>query len=241
MPKDVRRSAATPPPNAPVLKDHIPQRIFDRLERRRAAGNPVKWTDRKVKAVIKHVSTLPTPPPSVPSVNWTAVREAREAAQRTTDRFRAQRQHEANEARAAVAASSSKLSLAERLSAAPTYEPIARKPIGIDIPRYSPTDLIGIFTPKFDATIKRLAALEEVDLFDTVNADHAHHVGQLLERLREIRHELARLAATTTFEEWHRYELGLAQIGDVSFAGLRCNFRRIVAGLDIVYCAGYFD
>ena len=241
MPKDVRRSAATPPPTAPLLKDHIPQRIFDRLERRRAAGNPVKWTDRKVKAVIKHVSTLPTPPSSIPSIDWNAVREAREAAQCTTDRFRAQHQHEANEARATVAASSSKLSLAERLSAAPTYEPIARKPVGIDIPRYSPTDLTGIFTPKFDATIKRLVALEEVDLFDTVNADHAHHVGQLLERLREIRHELARLAATTTFEEWHRYELGLAQIGDISFSGLRRNFRRIIAGLEIVYQAGYFD
>ena len=241
MPKDVRRSAATPPPNAPALKDHIPQRIFDRLERRRAAGNYIKWTDRKVKAVIKHVSTLPTLPSSVPSIDWTTVREAREAAQRTTDRFRAQRQHEANKARAAVAASSSKLSLAERLSAAPTFEPIARKPVGIDIPRYSPTDLIGIFTPKFDATIKRLSAIEEVDLFDTVNADHAHHILLLLERLREIRNELSRLAATTTFKEWHQYELGLAQIGDISFTGLRRNFRRVVAELEIVYQAGYFD
>lgn len=130
-------------------------------------------------------------------------------------------------------------SLAERLSAAPTYTPIAPKRVGIDVPKYTTLELFGIHTPKFDTVIKRFNALNELDYSD-IQAEHAVATSHLFRRIRKIREQL-RPEAIITFQEWKRYDAGLRAIGEVSFKGLRSNLRRITAELYLVDRAGYFN
>ena len=242
MPKDTTRRSPSPIPNAPRIKRRLPGHILDRLERRRAAGNPVKWTDKGVKAVVKYVSTLPPPSPSLPAKPITAVaNKAIAAARRAGEAVHARQQREAAEASALSAATAARRDLAERISAAPapTFTPIAPKRVGIDIPKYTTPELIGIYTPKFDATIKRLSALDDLD-YSGIRADHAVAVSRLYLRLIAIRKQL-RPEAIITFQEWKRYETGLRAIGEVSFVGLRRNLRRIFAELELIERAGYFE
>ena len=235
MPKDTTRRSPSPIPNAPRIKRRLPGHILDRFERRRAAGKPVKWTDKGIKAVIKHVSTLPPPSPALPAKPIAAVaNEAIAAARRAGEATRARQQREAAEASSLSAATSARRDLASRIAAAPapTFTPIAPKPIGIDIPKYTTPELIGIFTKKFDATIKRFGALDDLD-YSECRGDHAVGTSRLYRRLREIREGL-RPEAIVTFQEWKRYETGLRAIGEVSFVGLRRNLRRITAELELI-------
>lgn len=257
MPKDVSRPAATrqtharrrpsalPPPNAPAIKRRLPDSVLDRLERRRAEGRPVKWTDRKVKAVIKHVSTLPPRPASLPvgPSNWARLEAATESASRFERRFKEERSAEAARAQrdqaAQIAANPhSGRPLADRISAAPTYEPIARRQIGIDIPKYTHAELVGIYRPKFEATLLRLHALEEIEFADDINPTAVH---RLIRTLRTLNSKLAEFAPYTTFVEWRRFEQGLSSIKDISFSGLRRNLRRVVKDLELVERSSYFD
>lgn len=240
MPKDTRRRTPSPVPNAPRIQRRLPDRILDRLDRRRAAGKPTKWTDRSLNAVVKYVSTLPPPPSSLPvRPSRAATEEAIAAARRAGENVKARREREAAEARAATSSSSSSRGLAERLSAAPTYELIAPKRVGIDIRRYTTHDLVGIFKPKFNATIKRLQPFDELDLSD-LRTNHAAAVVRLLQRLRDINAKIHDDCIIVE-PEWRRFESGLRAIGEISFAGLRSNLRRVVKELELVERAGYFE
>lgn len=241
MPKDTtRRRSPSPVANAPRIKRRLPDSLLNRLDRRREAGKPTKWTDRKLNAIVKYVSTLPPPSPSLPAKPIAAVtNEAIAASRRAGLAVQARREREAAEARANTAASSSSRSLAERLSAALTYTPVTPKRIGIDVPKYTTLELLGIHLPKFNAVLKRFTPFDELDYSD-IRTEHAAATAHLIRRVREVR-ELLRPEAIITFQEWKRYDAGLRAIGEVSFKGLRDNLRRVTAELYAIDRAGYFD
>ena len=100
-------------------------------------------------------------------------------------------------------------------------------------------EFIRIYTRKFNATIKRLSTLDDLDYSDVPAVD-AVATFCLYRCLREIRQNL-RFGAIITFQEWRKYKAGLRAIGKVSFVGLRCNLRRITTELELIDRARYFD
>ena len=245
MPKDVRLRAELPAPNAPRLTRPLPERIVKRLERRREKGNPVKWTDRSLNAVVKYVSAKPKPHPTLPDINWEAVRAAESAAARDRAYFADRRQRDQAAAQRQKAdtavASSSRTKLAERLSAVePSHTPIAPKHFGIDIPKFTQEQLQGIFRPKLVATLKRLSAIESVDLLDTIDSSHAAAFRRL--RLQVLNfYRRVQDGPKLDHRAYKRAEAGLASIGDISFTGLRRNFPRVIHDLVVVERSGYFE
>ncbi|EKM50810.1 uncharacterized protein PHACADRAFT_200740 [Phanerochaete carnosa HHB-10118-sp] len=139
---------------------------------------------------------------------------------------------EIQQARKRILAGPSKPTLKQRLAAIPpmTHTPITPKPILIDFDKHTPADLVHIFTPKFDGTLKRLDVFETLELND-LNFD----------RLTRIKRCLADICNVVKYEEWRKWELGCREIGDISSKGLRKNKAQIVQALSAVYVNGYFD
>ena len=130
--------------------------------------------------------------------------------------------------------------LAEQL---PTYTPIAPKAIVIDIDKHSPADLVCIYTPKFDAVLKRLEVFETFNFGDEIGlvVDHVKNLQALIECLQRIKCGLADRCSYIEYRQWKGYEAGCKEIGRISFKGLRRNRVRIVKALSAVYTNGYFD
>lgn len=234
------RRSLSPVANASRIKRCLPDHLLNRLNRRREAGQPTKWTDHKLNAVVKYVSTLPRPLPSLPAkpiadVTNDAIADARRAGLAV----QAHHEREAAEARANIATSSSTRSLTERLSAPPTYTPITPKRVGIDVPKYTALELLGIHTFKFNTVIKHFNPFNKLNYLD-IHAKHAVATAHLIRRIREIR-QLLRPEFIITFQEWKHYDDGLRAIGEISFQGLRSNLRCVVAKLYLVERTGYFD
>ena len=192
-----------------------------------------------------HCDPAPSSLPPRPDIDWARLEANRKAGRQSDARRRQQRLEEARTARAEVTASASTKSLAERLSAAPTYTPIAHRPIGIDVPKYSATKLAGIFKPKFDATLTRLAAVidigEKEGHFDKCPDDHVRPVHRLVAQLQRIQLELNKPGYIITWDEFKWFEHSLTAIGELKFAGLRRNFRTVVKDLARIETYGGFE
>ncbi|EKM49035.1 uncharacterized protein PHACADRAFT_202096 [Phanerochaete carnosa HHB-10118-sp] len=149
---------------------------------------------------------------------------------------------EIQQAREWILAGPSKPTFEQRLAAIPpaTHTPIAPKPILIDFNKHTPTDLVCIFTPKFDGMLKHLDVFETLEL-DDLNSDQVRNLRRLIEQLTRIKHCLADFCNIVKYEEWRKWELGCKEIGDILFKGLRKNKARIVQALSAVYVNGYFD
>ncbi|EKM51289.1 uncharacterized protein PHACADRAFT_200111 [Phanerochaete carnosa HHB-10118-sp] len=146
------------------------------------------------------------------------------------------------QARERILAGPSKLTLEQRLAAIPpaTHTPIAPKSILINFDKHTSADLILIFTPKFDGTLKRLDVFETLEL-DDLNSDRVRNLRRLIEQLTRIKRCLADVCNIVKYEEWRKWKLGCREIEDISFKGLRKNIARIVQALSAVYVNGYFD
>ncbi|EKM49548.1 uncharacterized protein PHACADRAFT_201260 [Phanerochaete carnosa HHB-10118-sp] len=146
------------------------------------------------------------------------------------------------QARERILAGSSKPTLEQHLAAIPpaTHTLITPKPILIDFDKHTPADLVRIFTPKFDGTLKRLDVFETLEL-DDLNSDRVRNLCRLIEQLTCIKRCLADVCNIVKYEEWRKWKLGCREIGDISFKGLRKNKARIVQALSAVYVNGYFD
>ncbi|EKM49236.1 uncharacterized protein PHACADRAFT_201870 [Phanerochaete carnosa HHB-10118-sp] len=72
------------------------------------------------------------------------------------------------QAREQILAGLSKLTLKQRLAAIPpvTHTLITPKPVLIDFDKHTSTDLVRIFTPKFEGTLKRLDVFKTLELDD---------------------------------------------------------------------------
>ncbi|EKM48339.1 uncharacterized protein PHACADRAFT_202943 [Phanerochaete carnosa HHB-10118-sp] len=223
----------------PRLRRALPEAVFDQLSREREAGAPHQYTTSELRAVVRHVSTLPPPSTALPTIDWDAVEQAKLAAHDDRQHFQAQRDQARARQNAHASASSSR-SLADRLTAAPTYTPIAPKPVTIDFSRYTAADLARIFAPKFAATLKRFNVLESLDCPDVLT-DDINAVFKLRDRLAHLDRTLKDVSRVISIEEWNRWDSGLKQIGGISFKGLRRNRVQIFKALRAVWVNGYFD
>ncbi|EKM51276.1 uncharacterized protein PHACADRAFT_200095 [Phanerochaete carnosa HHB-10118-sp] len=149
---------------------------------------------------------------------------------------------EIQQARERILAGLSKPTLKQRLAAIPsvTHTPIAPKLILIDFDKHTPANLVRIFTPKFDGTLKRIDVFETLKL-DDLNSDQVRNLRRLIEQLTRIKRCLADVCNVVKYEKWRKWELGCRGIGDISFKGLRKNKARIVQALSAVYVNRYFD
>ena len=129
--------------------------------------------------------------------------------------------HEAERDR--ILAGPSVRTLLERLvEHPPTYTLIAPKAINIDINKHSPANLAHIYTPKFDAVLKRLEVFEVFDFGKDINVvvDHVKNLQALIQRLQSIKRGLVDWCSYIEYRQWKRYEAGCKEIGGISFKGL---------------------
>ncbi|EKM54643.1 uncharacterized protein PHACADRAFT_197073 [Phanerochaete carnosa HHB-10118-sp] len=204
----------------PRLRRALPEAVFDQLSREREAGAPHQYTTAELRAID-------------------AVEQAKLVAHNDRQHFQAQRD-QACARQNTHASSSSSRSLAERLTAAPTYTPIAPESVTIDFSKYSAADLACIFTLKFAATLKRFNVLETLDCSDVLT-DDISAVFKLRDRLAHFDRTLKDVSRVISIEEWNRWDSGLKQIGGISFKGLRCNRVQVFKVLRAVWNNGYFD
>ena len=125
----------------------------------------------------------------------------------------------------------------------PTYMLIAPKAINIDIDKYTPTNFVCIYVPKFDTVLKRLEVFEVFDFGEDINVvvNHVKNLQALIECLQSIKHGLVDWCSYIKYRQWKRYKAGCKEIGGILFEGLRCNQVRIVKAFSAVYMNGYFD
>lgn len=145
-------------------------------------------------------------------------------------------------------ARASRVPLADRLSAAPTYKPIAPKPVLINFTRTDNGDRVKIFLPKVEATLKRLVAV--TDILNTLDVEEQQkseyrafqklvtNLTCLAEQLREGRLDTYERALAA---QWQGLSWGLREIGKVSFKSLRHEFARVISRLREIAEGGYFD
>lgn len=136
-----------------------------------------------------------------------------------------------------------KPTLEQRLAAipAPTYIPIAPKPVLLNFEKLSHQDLARIFAPKFRATLTRLNVFETFQFTDyDRNEQLINKVNLLILRLTKLERSLKDLSAFRGKEDFQRWNYGFKQIGDISFKHLRKNQVPIIKALSAVYDGNYF-
>lgn len=136
-----------------------------------------------------------------------------------------------------------KPTLEQRLAAIPqpTFTPIAPKPVLLNFEKLAIADLVRIFTPKFDATLKRLDVFETFAFGDHVDQVHIKHLCALIERLTHLKRALKDSGSVRTWEEFQGWNFGLTEIGRIKFQGLRKNQVQIIKALSAVWNGGYFE
>ena len=216
------------------------------------AGNTIPFAQRRGRIIRP-----PSKPPEFPELN---AREARHERHKQWQAERPQKQAEfaarvaardeevtrtAREAeRDRILAGPSARTLLERLAInPPMYTPIAPKAINLDIEKHTPANLVRIFTPKFEAVLKRLEVFEVFDFGKDINVvvDHVKNLQALIERLQQIKRRLSDRSSYIEYKQWKNYEAGCKEIGGISFKGLCRNRVQIVKALSAVYVNSYFD
>ena len=88
--------------------------------------------------------------------------------------------------------------------------PIAPKAINIDIDKHSPTDLMRIYAPKFDAVLKWLEVFEVFNFREDINvvSDHMKNLQALIERLQHTKRGLVDRCSYIEYRQWKGYEAG---------------------------------
>ena len=212
----------------------LPQEFFDRIDLERRTGRPHRYTTKEVKAIVEYVSNKP--------VDVTAIQHLRDTVSRTA-------QTPPNAVVNAGLPSRPLIdrierpSLASRISEArtsATYTPIAPKPTLLDFKKLTPEDTFNIFKVRINATLDRLNAPYERREFDDLPDVTREQLVKLYAKFDKLAHFEDRYK-TVTPEQWQQLQFGLKAIGNISFAGLRYNYRKICASIAGVYLSGYFD
>jgi hypothetical protein len=132
-------------------------------------------------------------------------------------------------------------SLAEQIGEQ-TYTPIAPKPIVIDFTKTTIADLIGIFKPKITATALRLKPIIKLEEhWSDATPDQRRAFESLADKIQSFGFDLETRVPAVTCAQWQSLDWGLKEIGKVSFARLRCNYKEILSRLVQISEQGYFD
>jgi hypothetical protein len=250
-------------PREPRTRRRLPKQVFDRLEAGRSRNEPYHYTTGDVRAIATHVSRPPAPVSQLSadlqqlSADLQQLSAARDHAPLPTKRKArlAFRKHQAEhrEQLAAVwtqRAQQERRTLEERLArpflaeriGEQTYTPIAPKPIVIDFTKTTTANLIGIFKPKITATALRLKPIIELEEhWSDATPDQHRAFESLVDKIQSFGFDLESCAPAVTCAQWQSLDWGLKEVGKVSFAGLRRNYKEILSRLVQISGQGYFD
>jgi hypothetical protein len=110
----------------------------------------------------------------------------------------------------------------------PTYTPVVSKPVLLNFKKLTIADLIRIFEPKFEATLKRLDVFESFQIKEEVLPDHIKNFWCLIERLTHLKCLLKDTSSVQMKEEFQGWNYSLKYISGISFQGLWKNQARII-------------
>jgi hypothetical protein len=243
-------------PREPRTRRRLPKGVFDRLEAGRSRNELYRYTTGDVQAIAAHVSR---PPVSVSQLEadlqqlsaahnhapLPTKREARLAFRKHQAERREQLAtvptQRAQQERWTLEERLTRPSLAERIGEQ-TYTSIAPRPIVIDFTKTTTADLIGIFKPKITATALRLKPIIELEEhWSAATFDQRRTFESLADRIQSFGFDLETRAPTVTRVQWQSLDWGLKEVGKVSFAGLRRNYKEILSRLVQISEQGYFD
>lgn len=123
----------------------------------------------------------------------------------------------------------------------PTRDRIAQQSVIFDFKKLTILDLIRIFIPKLDATLKRLRVFDDIEPEHEDDPGRYQNVQKLIERLKHYKQSLQNVSTTRTKEEFQSWNFGLHEIKKVSFAGFRKNRRHIIKYLSDIWDSNYFE
>ena len=135
-----------------------------------------------------------------------------------------------------------RLKIAQRPAPTPVAASSSKKPLD-DFTRTDVNDRKKILLVKVTATLKRLAAIKEIEEYQLrldVNCDKVKKFDLGFRRLESLVANIDRIAPKLTQKEWTQVNWGLTAIGGVSFKGLRRNYDHVL-GLLSEYCVNYFS
>jgi hypothetical protein len=243
-------------PREPRTRRRLPKEVFDRLEAGRSWNESYCYTTGDVRAIATHVSRPPVPVSQLEAdlqqlsaardhAPLPTKREARLAFRKHQAEHREQlaavRTQRAQQERRTLEERLAHPSLAERIGEQ-TYTPIAPKPIVIDFTKTTTTDLIGIFKPKITATALRLKPIIELEEhWSDATPDQRRAFESLADKIQSFGFDLEARAPAVTRTQWQSLDWGLKEVGKVSFAGLRRNYKEILSRLVQISEQGYFD
>jgi hypothetical protein len=83
-----------------------------------------------------------------------------------------------------------------------TYTPIVLKLVLLNFEKLTIADLIRIFEPKFEATLKRLDVFKSFQIKEEVSPDHIKNLWCLIKRLTHLKRLLKDTSSVWTKEEF---------------------------------------
>jgi hypothetical protein len=243
-------------PREPRTRRRLPQQVFDRLEAGRSRNEPYHYTTGDVRAIAAHISRPPAPVSQLeadlqqlsaarnhaplPTKRETRLAFPKNQAKRREQLAAVRNQCAQQECRT-LEERLARPSLAEQIGEQ-TYTPIAPKPIVVDFTKTTTADLIGIFKLKITATALRLKPIIELEEhWSNATIDQRRAFKSLADKIQSLGFDLEARAPTVTRVQWQSLDWGLKEIGKVSFAGLRRNYREVLSRLVQISEQGYFD
>jgi hypothetical protein len=243
-------------PRKPRTRRRLPKQVFNRLKAGRLWNELYRYTTGDVRAIAAHVSR-PLAPVSQLEADLQQLSAARDHAPLPTKRearlafqkhqaehheqLTVVRTQRAQQERWTLEECLARPSLTEHIGEQ-TYIPIAPKPIVIDFTKTTTADLIGIFKPKITATALRLKSIIELEEYwSNTTPDQRRAFEFLADKIQSFGFDLESHAPAVTRAQWQGLNWGLKEVGKVSFAGLRRNYKEILSRLVQISEQGYFD
>jgi hypothetical protein len=243
-------------PREPRTRRRLPKQVFDRLEAGCSQNEPYHYTSGDVRAIAAHVSCPPAPVSQLEADlqqlsaarNHTPLpikRKARLAFRKNQAEHREQLAavwtQRAQQERRTLEERLARPSLAKRIGEQ-TYTPIAPKSIVIDFTKTTTADLVRIFKPKITATTLRLKPIVELEKhWSDATPDQRRAFESLVDKIQSFGFDLESRAPAVTRVQWQSLDWGLKEVGKISFAGLRRNYKEILSRLVQISEQGYFN
>lgn len=234
--RDHNRAAAPP-----RTQRNVPDRIFERLEKKRATGKPHVWTDAHVKAIVKYVSRRDGPTDGPLNIDFKEIDKLLEEDNtRNAQRAAAKRATEAAAARLPPRPTlEQRLAVVARPSDSVAGPSRAAEPAALpDFKKLGDNDLRGIYKHRLEAFRKRLLILFEVGFEQTPDAKEFHC---FYRKLCNVLRSLDCDPTGYSHAAWLQIHYLCGQSTLISFKQVRQNVPKILHKLAELSRAGYLD
>lgn len=235
--RDLNRAAAPPRTHR-----NVPDSIFERLEKKRDNGRPHEWTDKNIRAIVKHVSKKPEVNPKGPlNIDFNDI--DRKIAENEARRHTLLAERRAAElARAALPP---RPTLEDRLAALPRPSSEAG-PSRIltqdqlpDFKKLGDKDLRGIYRVRLEAFRKRLLILFEIGVKS--DSDDSRDFHRLYVKLNNVIRSLDHDPTGYTTSAWLQIHYFCQRSVLISFKAVRKNLAKVLHQVADLHRSGYLD